>query len=285
MIHPAKLSVIAAMLITLGGCGDKSANEATTEPAAMKVNGQAISAAEVAAQLQQYQGMPAEQKASVTKKMLASLADSEMLRQAALTAGLDQEPTLRIRLNATQRLILANAYIEKTMSAVAVPSESEIKTHYDQNPDRYANRKVFDLQEISLDATPEQVAAIHAKLAEKPPLQVLMAWIHAQQMQPFAQHLVAPAEKVLAPVLENLVKAEKGETLAMANKDRLVLLHINDIQIQPLPIADATPLIREQLLEARKATTMETMLKQLREKTQIEYLPPYQAVTKPQAKP
>jgi EpsD family peptidyl-prolyl cis-trans isomerase len=285
MIYYGKLSLIAAMLIMLGGCGDKTANEATKEHAAMKVNGQAISAAEVAAQLQQYQGMSADQKASVTEKMLASLADSEMLRQAALTAGLDQEPTLRIRLNATQRLILANAYIEKTMAAVSVPSEAEIKSHYEQNPDRYAKRKVFDLQEISLGATPEQVAAIHAKLAEKPSLQVLMDWIYAQQMQPMAQHLVAPAEKVLAPVLEKLGKAERGETLALTNKDRLVLLHITDIQIQPLQLAEAAPLIREQLLEARKATAMESMLKQLREKTEIEYLPPYQAAAKPAAKP
>lgn len=285
MIHPGKLTVIAVLLIALGGCGDKPAGEAGNEAMAMKVNGHAISAAEVAAQLQQYQGMPADQKASVTEKMLASLADSEMLRQAALAAKLDQEPNLRMRLNATQRLILANAYIEKTMAAVAAPSVAEIKTHYEQNPDRYAKRKVFDLQEISLGASPEQATAIAAKLQEKPTLQALMTWIHGQQLQPIAQHLVAPAEKVLGPVLDQLGKAERGETLALTNKDMMVLLHVSDIQLQPLALTDAAPLIREQLLEARKAAAMETMLKQLREKTEIEYLPPYQAAAKPSAKP
>lgn len=284
MFHSGKRSVIAALLISLGGCGDKPAGEAGNEAMAMKVNGHAISAAEVAAKLQQYQGMPPEQKASVTEKMLASLADSEMLRQAALAEKLDQEPKLRIRLIATQRLILANAYIEKTMAAVTAPNEAEIKTHYEQNPNRYANRKVFDLQEITLSATPEQTAAITAKLLEKPTLQALMTWINGQQLQPIAQHLVAPAEKVLGPVLDKLGKAERGETVALTNKDKLVLLHVSDVQLQPLALADAAPLIREQLLEARKAAAMETMLKQLREKTEIEYLPPYQVATKPAAK-
>lgn len=275
MTGHGKLSLIAATLILLSACGEKTAEV----PAAMKVNGEAISVAEVESQLLQYQNLPAERKQSVTKNLLASLADSEMLHQAALKEKLDLDQAMQIRLNATRRLILANAYIESTMAAVPQPTDAEVKAHFDANPDRYANRKLYDLREISVEAPPQQFAAIDTLLAGSPQLSELMSHLQDRKLQHVDQHLVVSSEKVLEPILQKLGKAAEGEIIRLADKGKLTLLYVNAMQVQPLSLEQAMPLIQSHLYEARKAESMEAMLKQLRGQTRIEYFPPYSGST------
>jgi EpsD family peptidyl-prolyl cis-trans isomerase len=276
MTGHGKSSLILATLVLLAACGDKTA----TAPTAMKVNGKAISVAEVESQLLQYQSLPDERKQAVTKNLLASLADSEMLHQAALKEKLDLEQAMQIRLNATRRLILANAYIESTMAAVPKPSDADVQAYFEANPARYAERKMYDLQEISIQAAPQQVAAIDALLAGPLQLDALMDHLRDRKIQHVDQHLVVSAEKVLEPILQKLGNARQGEFIRLADQGKLTLLFVNAIQAQPLSLDQATPLIQAHLYEARKAESMEAMLKQLRDQTRIEYFPPYSAAPK-----
>lgn len=271
MIHPGKLGVIAAMLALLGACGEKAASV----PAAMKVNGETISVDEVENKLQQYAHLPPDQKQSVTNTILTSLADSELLRQGALREHLDTDAAVKARLAGVSRLILANAYIEKTMAAVKKPSEAEIKTYFDQHPDRFAQRKNYDLQELVILGAPAVLTEVDAKAAGIKKESDLTPWLIQQKIPHNDQQLLVTSEKILEPVLEKLRATQGGEVIRLMDKDKMTILFVNKVEAQPLSLAQASGMIANQLYEERKGEAMKNIVKSLREKAKIEYLPPY----------
>lgn len=279
MTHPGKLTTLAAMLsLLLAACGEK---QAPTGHAALKVNGEAISAAEVEAKLKQYSRLPAEQKTFVTGTILNSLADLELLRQAAVREKLDADEAVQARLAGAARFILAETYMTKTKAAVAKPSAADVKAHYDKQPARYAERKLFDLHEVNIETSPENMAEIESRLKRGARLDDFVGWLQLSKIQHDVQPLVVSAEKVLEPILDKLAQAHDGDVITLPGKDKLTALFINKVQTQPLTLEQATPMIEEQLYEASKTERMKETMKQLRDKAKIEYLPPYQASSRP----
>lgn len=275
MNYPGRITLLAAALsLLLAACGDKPA---TTSNAAIKVNGEAIGAAEIEAKLQSYSHLPAEQKRSVTHTILTSFADSELLRQAALREKLDADPALQARLAGATRLILANAYIEKTLAAAAKPSTAEIKDYYDQHPDRYAQRKHYDLRELVVLGSPAVLAEVDAKAAALGNLDKLGAWLLEKKIPHNEQPLSVTSEKVLESVLVKLRAARGGEIIRLPGEDKLTVLLVNKVEAQPLPLDQASDVIASQLLEQHQGEAMKQALNTLRKQAKVEYLPPYQA--------
>lgn len=279
MIRPGKINLLAAALtLLLAACGEQPASTAAS---AMKVNGTAIGAAEVAGKLEQYAHLPDAQKQAVTRTILNALADSELLRQAALAERLDADPAIQARLNGVNRLILTNAYIEKKMAALEKPSEAEIKRHYERHPERYAKRKSFDLHELVILGGRDRQAEVEAYLADVRKADELLTWLQNKKIPHHEQQRSVGSDQMLAPVLEKLRAARGGEVIRLPAEDKLTILFVNGVQIQPLTLAAAAPMIEEQLLEARKGKRMDELMQSLRDKAKIEYLPPYTADNSP----
>jgi EpsD family peptidyl-prolyl cis-trans isomerase len=275
MNYPGRISLLAATLsLLLGACGEKPA---ATAAAAIKVNGEAIGAVEIEAKLQSYAHLPAEQKQSVTHTILTSFADSELLRQAALREKLDADPALQARLAGATRLIMANAYIEKTLAAAAKPNAAEIKAYYEQHPDRYAQRKRYELRELIVLGSPAVLAEVDAKAVALGDLDKLGAWLLEKKIPHNEQPLSVTSEQVLESVLEKLRPAQGGEIIRLPGEDKMTVLWVNKVEAQPLPLEQASAVIAGQLLEQRQGEAMKQAMKTLRDKAKIEYLPPYQA--------
>ncbi|MDD5366741.1 MAG: EpsD family peptidyl-prolyl cis-trans isomerase [Gallionellaceae bacterium] len=279
MAHPVRLTTLAALLgLLLAACGEKPA---PAGHAALKVNGAAISAAEVEAKLKQYSQLPAEQKTFVTGTILDSLTDLELLRQAAVREKLDADEAVQARLAGAARFILAEAYMEKTKAAVPKPSAADVKAYYDQHPARYAERKLFDLQEVNIETTPENTAEIESRLKNGASLNDFVGWLQFRKLQYDVQPLVVPAEKVVEPILDKLAQAHDGDVITLPGKNKLTALFINKVLSEPLTLEQATPMIEGQRYEAGRTERMQETMKQLRDQAKIEYLPPYQASRRP----
>lgn len=275
MKHPGRITLLAAALsLLLVACGDKPA---TTATAAIKVNGEVIGATEIEAKLQSYAHLPADQKQAVTHTILTSFTDSELLRQAALREKLDADPALRARLAGATRLIMANAYIEKTLAAAAKPSAAEIKAHYEQHPDRYAQRKHYVLREMVVLGGPAVLAEVDARAGSLGDLDKLGAWLLQQKIPHNEQPLSVTSEQVLEPVLEKLRLAQGGEIIRLPASDKLTVLRVNQVEARPLTLEQASATITGRLLEERQGEAMKQAMKTLRDQAKIEYLPPYQA--------
>jgi EpsD family peptidyl-prolyl cis-trans isomerase len=268
----ARWLVIAALSgLALAGCGDKE----SAAGAAVMVNGEALSAIELDAKLKQYEHLPPERKAAVSVTVLKSLVDLELLRQAAIADKLDADATIRARIDASNRMILANAFLEKRNAAVATPTAQEIKAYYEQHPDQFAKRKRFELEELMIEARPENAAVIKAKLEDGSDYKAFVAWLGEQKILNDVQPASASSEQMSDDVLGKLRDAKAGDTILIEGEDQLSVIRVNTVDPQPLSLAEAGPMIGQKLFQQRQTEAINQALNELREKAKIEYVAPY----------
>ena len=69
------------------------------------------------------------------------------------------------QLEAARREIISRAYLEKLGEGAPKPTPEEIKKYYADKPALFSARRIYSIQEIAIEARPEQVPALREKLA------------------------------------------------------------------------------------------------------------------------
>ena len=272
MVHTAKLNVLAALiLVTLSACGEKQ----ISTPVAATVNDASISVAEIEHKLKQYSHFSEDKKKNVAQTLLKGSIDTELLRQAAIDEKLDQDESVRLSLLQANRLILANAYVEKQRNSVAKPTPAEVKGYYDQHPGLYADRRIYELREVSFQPKPDNEVEILAKLGDGNDFDAFTRWLTEQKIRHANRSQVVSPDDMPENVLAKLSKLSVGGISEIRAANQLNILRIDNFQPQPVSLEQATPAIEGKMMELRKAEAMEAAFKRLREKAKIKYLPPY----------
>src|SRR5262249_40178575 len=141
-------AVVAAAL--LAGCGGKKDRPATQTAA--RVNKEEITVHQINYVLSQQRGLPPEQAASAAKQVLDTLIDQELALQKASEQKVDRDPRVAQQIEAARREIIARAYMEKIGSGAPRPTPEEIHKYYEQHPALFKERRVYTLQEITIEA-------------------------------------------------------------------------------------------------------------------------------------
>lgn len=265
--------VISALLcLAVTGCSD---NKPGDTAAAAIVNGEALSAAELKMKLNQYDHLPAERKSVVAGTLLKSMVDMELLRQAAIEDKLDADEVIRARIDSSTRMILAEAYMTKQGAAVAKPSDSDIKAYFDQNPELYSDRKVFEMDELMIKVRPEDAGEIKEKFGEGKNYNEFVAWLAEKKIPSNSQPVSAAAEDMPKNVLGKLRDVQAGDVLTLEGPDQFSVIRVHAVHSQPRTLEEAKPAIEEKLYRQRRTDGMDSLLKQLRDKAKIEYVAPY----------
>jgi peptidyl-prolyl cis-trans isomerase C len=190
---------------------------------------------------------------------------------------LDADKSISARLAESNRFILATAYLEKQMAAIPKPNEAEVKAYFDQHPERYAERKQYDLQDLRIQTGPDNAAQIKEKLGNGKNVKAFVRWLNEKKIVNSGQQLVATGDQMSEEILQKLQSVKPGEAIAIDGKDQLDVILVNAVQPQPVTLVQATPTIEKMLDAKHKQEVMSDMMKQLREKAKIEYVPPYTA--------
>jgi EpsD family peptidyl-prolyl cis-trans isomerase len=273
MNKTGKLLILASVLsLSLGACGEKKPTVAAASNVAVKVNGQPISAAEIAAKYGQVDG---NQTHAVSEAKLKSIVEMELLRQAAIQAKLDTDETVRARIENANRTILAMAYMEKQLDAIGKPTDSEIKEFYNQNPARFAERKQYQIQEFSIQPPPGKAAEIQAQLGKVKNADAFDQWLTGNNISHGNTPVTVTSDRLPEDVLQKLKNVTVGGTAVVGGNDQLNVIFVLGEQPQPIALAQAAPMIPNMLMEKRKRETLDNMLKQLHDKAKVEYVPPY----------
>jgi EpsD family peptidyl-prolyl cis-trans isomerase len=269
----ARLLAISALLcLAVAGCGDNKQGDAT---AAAIVNGEVLSAAELKMKLSQYDHLPAERKSAAAGTLLKSMVDMELLRQAAIKDKLDADEAIRARIDSSTRMILAEAYLTKQGAAVAKPTDSDIKAYFDQNPELYSDRKVFEMDELMVKVRPEDAAEIKEKFADGKNYNEFVAWLAEKKVPNNTQPVSAAAEDMPRNILGKLRDVKAGDVLTLEGQGQFSVIRVHAVHSQPMTLEQAKPAIEEKLYKQRRTEAMDSMFKQLREKAKIEYVAPY----------
>ena len=280
MNHSQKLLALVTVLsVALTACGEKK----DVSPAAMKINGQVITASELERQLEEF-GQSPDSGAGITGKTMKSMIDKELMRQAAIKENLDKDENVHASLAAANRMILATAYMQKQVAAIGKPTDAEVSEYYNQHPDFFANRKVYALQEVVINGKPANEAEIKAKLAGGIKLKDFLSWLEEKKIPNSTRELSASSDQIREVLAHKFKDAQAGQAIILDDAKQLTAIFINSVQAEPVTLAQASTTIKKRLFNMKMSGAMESKIKQLNDQAKIEYVAPYTENGKPAAK-
>jgi EpsD family peptidyl-prolyl cis-trans isomerase len=273
---PRALSL--ASLLCLAACGGaKTAAPAAAAPTqvAAKVGKGEVSVHQVNFLLQRQGDIPFELQPKAQREILERLIDQELAVQKAQSQKLDREPTVMQTIEAAKRDIVARAYLERITATVAKPSSDDLKQYYASHPVLFAQRRIYDVQEINALAKPEQVSKIEAKLNTAKTADEIVAVLRGAGLNPDVRPASLVPENIPQGLLDRFATMQVGQPLLLNVTGGVKAITIIGTKSAPLDEAAALPRIETFLLTERKRAAVEKDLKALRADTVIEYTGPF----------
>ena len=264
--------LLSALLIT--GCGKKenTGSKQSNDQVVAKVNGEEITIHQVNFQLSRMGQMTQEQAKVASKQVLASLVTQEMLKQKALEAKLDQDPAIIQTLAFSKDQLLAQAYLQKTVSKTPKASTSEIDTFYKEHPELFENRRVFRLQELVVNIPKEKFAETESSLKPMKDINEVVSWLKENKYPVTVNSNVKAAEELPMLVLKKMQNLKDGELLLVPTNKTFNILQIAGSQTQPISRAKATPIIEQYFFNQNKNKIANNEITALNEKAKIEFI-------------
>lgn len=275
---------ITALTVLLVGCSDKK-KEKTASQTAARVNKEEITVHQINHVLQAQRGLPPEQAASASKQVLEKLIDQELTVQKAGEQKIDRDPKVLAAIDAARREIISRAYLEKIGAGAPKPSPEEIKNYYEANPALFKERRIYNLQEIVIEAKPEQVPDLQAKLQGAKDINEFLGYLKASDIKFGANQAVRPAEQLPLARLEGISKMKDGEAQFTPTSRGAQVLVLVSSRLQPVDEERARGPIETYLLNERKRKVIEDDLKSLRSAAKIEYVGDFVRTDKPASAP
>ena len=266
----AALLPLLLSLVLLGGCGHKEAKD--TQVAA-KVNGKEITVSQVNFALSRLgQQIPQDKLKQVSAQALNSIIDQTLLEQAAVKDKLDRDPQVLQTIEAAKLQILAQAYAEKQTANVAKPTEADIAKYYNDHPDLFAQRKIYKLQELQIQAKPAQIDTIRQHLTSSGNMGDFVNWLKSQNIPFQGGETVQPAEQIPLPLLDRLAKLNPGQAALVNNNGTLLVIVVAATQPQPVTLDQAKAQIGAVLAAQARQKAVADLVKQLKDSGKVEYL-------------
>jgi EpsD family peptidyl-prolyl cis-trans isomerase len=277
--RPAKRWLVLAAVATavlLVGCGDKKDKASQT---AAKVNKDEITVHQINFVLQQQRNLRPEQTEAATKQILERLIDQQLALQKADEQKIDRDPRVVQQLEAARREIVARAYLEKVGEAAAKPTPEEIKKYYDDKPALFKDRRVYSIQEIAIEAKPEQVGELRDKLGAAKNINEFVDYLKANDYRFSGNQAVRAAEQLPLNSLDTFAKMKDGQAMLVPAANGVQVIVLAGSRSQPVTEEQARPAIEQFILNERKRKLIEDDIKAMRASAKIEYVGKFTAPT------
>jgi len=270
----ARLALVASVCATvfLTGCGGKKEKDPTASQTAAKVNKEELTVHQINFVLQQQRGLRPEQMETASRQVLERLIDQEVALQKAEDMKLDRDPRVQQQVEAARRDIIARAYLERLGEGAAKPTGDEVRQFYESKPALFKARNVYNIQEIVVEATPQQLEALRPKLQAAKNATEIVEVLRADQVKFAANQAVRPAEQLPLQSLDAFAAMKEGDVRLDATPTGARIVVLAGVRSAPVSLEQATPAIEQYLLNDRKRELIASHLKQLRADAKIEYV-------------
>jgi EpsD family peptidyl-prolyl cis-trans isomerase len=239
--------------LLVAGCGKKGGEgELEKGQVVATVNGNDITVHELNAELQGAQ-IPAniapDQKKQIEQAALQQVVNRRILADIARERGLDKTPMFLLQERRAEENILVQMLQRQMSGAIKQPTQTEIDTFIAQNPDLFAERKIFTIDQIQFEAPRDP-----AVLKKYQPL-TTMDQVEAMLKQDGLQYKRAPSKLDVATaspqLVEQVLKMPKDDIFLIPAGRVMVANKITDTQVQPLT-GDQANQLATSLLQQRK---------------------------------
>jgi EpsD family peptidyl-prolyl cis-trans isomerase len=244
------LMVGTALLVA--GCGKKGEGELEKGQVVATVDGKDITVHELNAELQGA-SLPAniapDQKKQLEQAALQQVVNRRILADIARERGLDKTPMFLLQERRAEENILVQMLQRQMSGAIKQPTQTEIDTFIAQNPDLFADRKIFTIDQIQFEAPRDPEV-----LKKYQPL-TTMDQVEAMLKQDGLEYKRAPSKLDVATanpqLVQQVLKMPKDDIFLIPAGRVMVANKITDTQVQPLT-GDQANQLATSLLQQRK---------------------------------
>jgi EpsD family peptidyl-prolyl cis-trans isomerase len=254
----------------LAGCS-KNREKSSTQVAA-KVNKEEITISQVNFLLAtQQRPVAASQAASANRAALERLIDQELTIQKASDQKLDRDPRVVQQIEMARREIISRAYLEKVGAGASKPSSTEVEAYYQDHPALFSRRRIYSLQEVNIEASPEQVKALQLTLLGSKTFADFVAYLKANNFKFGAVEAVRSAEQLPLANVEEFGKMKDGQAIFNTRPGGAQVINLAGSRSEPVTLERATPAIEQFLLNERKRRMILEDMAALRRGSKVEY--------------
>lgn len=267
--RPAALLALLCAAWLAAACGDR--RQAAGQEVAARVGSDEITAAQVDLLLQQ-RGLRPEQAEAAGRQILERLIDQQLALQKAAERKLEDDPRVAQQLDAARREILARAYLDKVGEGAARPTADEIRKYYADKPALFGERRIYNLQEILVEARADQLDALRERLASVRNVGEFAEFLKANDYRFAVNQAVRAAEQLPLQSLDTLARMQDGQATLLPAASGAQVVVLLGSRLQPVTEEQARPMIEQFLLNERRRKRVEDEIRSLREAARIERL-------------
>jgi len=261
-------SVLALSVLMAAGCGKELTEKQSTQVAA-KVNDSEITVHQVNEVLKASGASASE--AGAPRKALDTLIDQELLVQKALSNQLDRDPETMMTLENAQRQILTQSYVQRQVLNPAPVSAQDKQDYYQQHPDLFAKRRIYQFQLFNLE-TPQLDPALNTALDQASSPEQVRKLLKQYQVKFQEETVTKPAEQLPLEMLSAFANAKAGDILIMPQTQaKQLLMQVINFTEHPVSLEQAQAQIEQLLINTRNKQTLDEHLKQLHAAATIVY--------------
>jgi EpsD family peptidyl-prolyl cis-trans isomerase len=203
---------------------------------------------------------------------LETIIERELLAQKALEAGLERDPVIAQSIDHARRQVLAQAWIERTSGAATKPTAEEVRAFYKDNEALFAQRRIYRLHEIVVEAPAEMFDVLRAEAARAADPGEISAWLRARNAKFNEVDLTQPAEQLPLRYLPQLARMKDGEIAVFPSPLGAAVVQLIQASDAPLSEQQAAPVIEQFLAGRKRLEVAAAEVRRLRDSARIEYV-------------
>jgi len=270
-----------AALLALAACGDK----APQGQVVATVNGEEITAQEVNAEAQAL-NLPANaNREAVLPQILQRVLDRKLLVGVARERKMDKSPDFLIQRRRAEETVLATMLARQINEGVAPPSRAEVDKFIADNPNMFANRRQFQLDQLRVPYSGKLEDLDYFKPAKT--MDDIMRLLQERNIRPERGGTVLDSATAQPQVIAMMEKLAPGEPFIVPAGGSAVISVIRAERVSPLAgdqaVAAATQLVRAQKTDAALKQQVETARQTAKITYQDGYAPPAAGAAAPAA--
>jgi EpsD family peptidyl-prolyl cis-trans isomerase len=265
--------LLTALVVGLSACGQHGDKAVATQVAA-KVGSDEISVHQINQVLANANTNDAtpDKVQKMSREVLEKLIDQQLAISQAMEKKLDRTPEVVTQIESAKREILSRAYVQQLVAALPKPGIDAAKSYYTEHPNLFAERRIFNLQELVVPIQPDLPAQLSAFASTGKSMEEIVAWLKARDIKFTGGGATKSAEQIPLELLERLHKLKDGQTLVAQTPQVITLIRLVSSKTVPVDEATALPRIEQFLSNQRANDTVATNMKALRKSAKIEYM-------------
>jgi EpsD family peptidyl-prolyl cis-trans isomerase len=271
----ARMALVPALVAAalLAGCGGDKEGEKGASQAAAKVNGEELTVHQINLMLERQPGLKPEQADLASRQLLEGLIDQQIAVEKAIEGKLDRDPKIVQLLDAQRRATLAQAYMQKAVGgAVGAPSAEDVKKYFDSKPSLFSERRLYMLQEFTIQGSAEETKALEAQLTAAGSTQAFVEALKASGLKFAVSQVTQPAENLPLNLVDRIAALKDGQALYQQGNGGMKAILVAASRPQPLTFDQSKPLIERYLSETRRQEWLRKHVKDLRAAAKVEYV-------------